>query len=831
MSDSRDEHGADDLFGDFEDQPTIRGLRVNDSILGRFSLKECLGRGGMGEVWLARDSTLDEDVALKMLPRMIHFDPQAVEELKNESKRGRQLSHPNIIKVFDFYQDDENTGIAMEYVKGENLAALRAKAPQKVFSVDEIKGWVTEFLQGLEYAHQCEQVVHRDLKPSNVMIESKSGRLKIADFGIARCVADSMERVTISTQSRGTLCYMSPEQAKGRGVNHLDDLYSFGATIYELLTGAPPFFTGDIFSQITQVAPVPIVERQKERGILNPQPVPAVWESTIMQCLEKDRAARPASAGVILEALGLGTASYKTEASVNESVNPVMESRDLTYTEIPTRDYERPVEESRRKLPVVPLVVAGGLLLLAGMAGGAFYLFGDKDTEGPGGDKVVDGGKGTVDPGNTGPVPGGGEPKPPINVEPVDPAPRPDPIPKPDPKPEPQMAKKDPEPVKPDPVDPRIALLKEKYWNVPGLFDTIQEAIDAAEPGKVILLEGKTYDERIVLKSGIAIHGQGTAKTVVRTRGDRSEAVAGANAENIELKGIKFEHLGEQLLANGKSVGSFTNCNNVKVLNCEFHKGMEHGLFVSGYGEMTISDSVFSNNNDSGVWCEGGASVIMKKCHSHHNNAGVSIRGISSQASIGEESKITDNVQNGVEIKQQGRLTMTGNCEITGNKETAVFARSEGTGIELKSSLISKSKFGVLVDEGASVLIDDCKYTSNDISILLNNPGKAVVKNSEIRGSTIYGINFEAVKSSGEVAFLNNTIANCGHFGVAISGSFAKPQTSDNKLGPNGQGDMILANEASGRYLNNKFFSAAGCINESNALVDESNVHTPKESN
>src|SRR5687768_14412674 len=153
---------------DFESLPTLRGLRPGDRILGRFKLEHCEGRGGMGEVWLASDQVLGEEVALKLLPRLIQSDDQTIEDLKKETRHGRQLAHPNIARVFDFYQDEENVCVAMEFVRGDNLARLRARQETGCFQASQIAAWTAQLLDALDYAHRIGRVVHRDLKPSNL---------------------------------------------------------------------------------------------------------------------------------------------------------------------------------------------------------------------------------------------------------------------------------------------------------------------------------------------------------------------------------------------------------------------------------------------------------------------------------------------------------------------------------------------------------------------------------------------------------------------------------------------------------------------------------------
>jgi len=283
---------------------TVRGFHAGDKVFERYSLVRILGRGGMGVVWLARDSELDRDVALKFLPEMVSFDDQAVADLKRETRRSQELRHHHIVQVYDFVRDRQTACIAMEYVDGSTLAAVKAGKECHCLEVHEIKEWVEQLCEALTYAHHRAKVVHRDLKPSNLMVSGK-GELKVADFGIARSVSDSMSMLTQVRGTSGTLLYMSPQQLDGERASHLDDIYSLGATLYELLTGKPPFYSGGVESQIREKTPAPIGRRRAELEVSSNIPVPQEWEETIAACLAKEPARRPQSAAEVARHLGL----------------------------------------------------------------------------------------------------------------------------------------------------------------------------------------------------------------------------------------------------------------------------------------------------------------------------------------------------------------------------------------------------------------------------------------------------------------------------------------------------------------------------------------------
>ncbi len=268
---------------------------------GRFTMVRLIGRGGMGVVWLAHDESLREDVALKFLPNEIRFDAVALDDLRRETARSRKLTHPNIIRIHDLFKDEREAFISMECVDGPNLSDLRLEQPERVFTWKYLEPLVKQLCEALDYAHS-EKVIHRDLKPANMMLDSR-GRLKLSDFGIAAQVSDSVSRVSMVRHGKsGTVTYMSPQQMDGKLPQVTDDIYALGATLYELLTSRPPFFTGDISHQVRNLLPQPIDERLAELEIQNEVP-PAV-AALIMACLGKSPEQRPMSARAVADWIG-----------------------------------------------------------------------------------------------------------------------------------------------------------------------------------------------------------------------------------------------------------------------------------------------------------------------------------------------------------------------------------------------------------------------------------------------------------------------------------------------------------------------------------------------
>lgn len=285
---------------DFPDNATLAAGR---DFAGRFTLRRELGRGGMGVVWLAHDRSLDREVALKFLPELFAHDEAAVDDLKRETRRALALTHPHIVRIHDFVHTGGLAAVAMEYAPGPSLSALRKARPAGFFEPADLQAWVAQLCDALDYAHLQARIVHRDLKPANLLTD-ESGGLKITDFGIAATLNDSATRVSRVIGSSGTPTHMSPQQMLGVVPAPSDDIYAAGATLYELLTGKPPFYSGDLVRQVQESIPPTIAARRAELGVKSAAcAIPEAWERTVAACLAKDPGLRPATAAALLAGL------------------------------------------------------------------------------------------------------------------------------------------------------------------------------------------------------------------------------------------------------------------------------------------------------------------------------------------------------------------------------------------------------------------------------------------------------------------------------------------------------------------------------------------------
>ena len=276
--------------------------------LGRYRVLEKIGRGGMGEIFLAEDTSLRRRVALKFLPPEMQQDAAARKRFLREARSAAALDHPYICHINEVAELDDRDFIVMEYVEGK---ALRAKIGQGPLPLGETLQVGIEVAEALEAAHG-KGIIHRDIKPENIM-QTRTGHAKVMDFGLAKHVSPPEEKeiggttmtlLTSEGTTVGTLTYMSPEQLRGQGGDARSDIWALGVTLYEMSSGARPFRGQSGFelsSAILSLAPLPL-----------PPGVPAELGAVISRCLEKDPAKRYQRAEDVraaLEAIRAGTAA------------------------------------------------------------------------------------------------------------------------------------------------------------------------------------------------------------------------------------------------------------------------------------------------------------------------------------------------------------------------------------------------------------------------------------------------------------------------------------------------------------------------------------------
>src|SRR5437899_1574588 len=229
--------------------------------IGKYDILKPLGKGAMGMVYLAHDTILERDVALKVMVSQIADDPELIQRFSREAKAVAKMTHPNVVTVFDLgTHTDGSPYIAMELLKGQDLQkAMRTPPPM---TNDRKVAIIVQVLAGLAHAHQA-GIVHRDIKPANIFI-NQDGTVKIMDFGVARLTTASM---TGTGNIVGTADYMSPEQVKGAKVDGRSDLFSVGCMLYELLAGRRPFHSDNLMAIFYK-----ITHEEVNYGLLPPGP-------------------------------------------------------------------------------------------------------------------------------------------------------------------------------------------------------------------------------------------------------------------------------------------------------------------------------------------------------------------------------------------------------------------------------------------------------------------------------------------------------------------------------------------------------------------------------
>lgn len=276
----------------FDPETGDQSLQPGDMVGGRYEIVKLLGEGGMGAVYRARDAELDRTVALKVIRPELARNEQVLRRFKQELILARQVTHRNIIRIFDLGHSEGMRFITMEYIEGEDLSSLLARRGR--LPAAEAAAIITQVARGLEAAH-AEGVVHRDLKPQNIMLDP-SGKVSVMDFGIARSV--DAAGMTRTGALMGTPTYMSPEQAQGQKVDARSDLYTLGIIFYELLTGSAPFEANSAMATLVRRI------QEKPKGPMEAEPsVPKRINEVVLKLLAVRPEDRYQSAAEILRDL------------------------------------------------------------------------------------------------------------------------------------------------------------------------------------------------------------------------------------------------------------------------------------------------------------------------------------------------------------------------------------------------------------------------------------------------------------------------------------------------------------------------------------------------
>ena len=290
--------------------------------IGPYSVTAKIGEGGMGEVWQARDTKLDRDVALKVLPEAFTSDPDRLARFEREAKVLASLNHPNIGSIYGLEEAEGVKALVLELVEGPTLADRIKQGP---IPIDEALPIAKQIAEALEAAHE-QGVIHRDLKPANVKVK-EDGTVKVLDFGLAKAFqpdasapglsqSPTISLTAAATQMGmviGTAAYMSPEQAKGKPVDKRADAWAFGAVLFEMLTGQRAFAGGDVSETLAYV-----ITKDVEWATL-PNGTPESIQQLLRRCLERDPRQRLRDIGearIGIEGSGTGPGAAAPEPTV-----------------------------------------------------------------------------------------------------------------------------------------------------------------------------------------------------------------------------------------------------------------------------------------------------------------------------------------------------------------------------------------------------------------------------------------------------------------------------------------------------------------------------------
>ena len=335
-------------------------IAIGTKIGGRYKVLGLIGRGGMANVYLARDLILDRDVAVKILRFDFQSNKEALRRFKREALSTTQLIHPNIVSVYDVDEDDGLQYIVMEYIQGRDLKKFIQEKGQ--LSLEDVIHIMSQILSAMALAHQ-NRIIHRDIKPQNLLIDSDNV-IKVTDFGIA--IALSETSLTQTNSLLGSVHYMSPEQARGSIPTIKSDIYALGIVLYELVTGKVPFDGESAVSIALKHFQEPIPSVRAER----PE-IPQALENVILKATAKEPHDRYNSCEEMsqdlqtsLDANRLQEAAFTPEVMLDETkvITPVkLEENDLPKTE--NTDQVTDVRKSQKK-PRKKRIVWGILLIL-----------------------------------------------------------------------------------------------------------------------------------------------------------------------------------------------------------------------------------------------------------------------------------------------------------------------------------------------------------------------------------------------------------------------------------------------------------------------------------
>lgn len=288
--------------------------------IGHYKILSELGRGSMGKVLKAMDTSLERTVALKMLYPNIMADEEMVARFKREAKCYAKLRHPRIVSLYEFFHSNETYFLVMQWIEGHSL---EQRMKQKL-TIPQICHWMLQILDAINYSHQ-NKILHRDMKPSNILVDQQNN-IFITDFGIAKSLAEESQHLSTTGVILGTPTYMSPEQAKGTSGSLLDgrtDIYSIGVIFYEMLTGHPPFQDNNIFNLIYRIVNEDIPLPKNSNPTISDE-----LQKICMKSLHKDREKRYTTASEMASDIQAYLDQIHPPLTANQAITIRMQTND-----------------------------------------------------------------------------------------------------------------------------------------------------------------------------------------------------------------------------------------------------------------------------------------------------------------------------------------------------------------------------------------------------------------------------------------------------------------------------------------------------------------------
>jgi serine/threonine-protein kinase len=319
-----------------------------ETLLGKYSVLERIGTGGMAEVYKGRHDKLGRDVAIKVMHTTLAADPEFTARFEREARLAASLRHPGIVQVFDFDRQGDRLFLVMEYISGGTLRdrVLALKAEGKFMPLPEISRFLKHVASALDYAHK-QGMLHRDLKPANILLDP-AGDTYITDFGIARLLES--EEITRSGSILGTPDYMSPEQCEGKTLTFASDIYSLGVILFDMLTGQPPFEADSPLATLQRQIHDPVPPLGNFRKDLPPG-----MDALLQKALAKDPADRFSTASELASEFARLTAT---------GARPT----------IPSQPGAEAVPAKKSRSPLTGWIIALTVVVIALIAGG-FWLW------------------------------------------------------------------------------------------------------------------------------------------------------------------------------------------------------------------------------------------------------------------------------------------------------------------------------------------------------------------------------------------------------------------------------------------------------------------------